>query len=81
MAEEYVGNVCTCQVERSQYTEGWSSKNGFTEISRSVPQGGNRPKLIWIILRDEPILLLFLPIFLSGNSFFLTWKFQYVAQS
>ena len=36
---------------------------------------------IWIILRDKSILLLFLPIFLSGNSFFLTWKFQYVAQS
>ena len=33
------------QVERSQYTEGWSSKNGFTEISRSVPQGGNRPSM------------------------------------
>ena len=31
--------------------------------------------------RDEAILLFFLPIFLSGNSFFLTYYAQYFARS
>ena len=31
--------------------------------------------------RDEAILLFFLPIFLSGNSFFLAYYAQYFARS
>ena len=31
--------------------------------------------------RDEPILLFFSPIFLSGNSFFLAYYAQYFARS
>ena len=34
-----------------------------------------------VAIRDEPILLFFLPIFLSSNSFFLACFAQYFAQS
>ena len=33
------------------------------------------------MIRDAPILLFFSPIFLSGNSFFLTYYAQYFARS
>ena len=37
-------------------------------------------KVEWVY-RDEPILLFFSPIFLSGNSFFLAYCAQYIACS
>ena len=55
---------------------GWDFNNWLNSLNLSSEVFNHKSAKNVLVYRDEPILLFFLPIFLSGNSFIFNLFFQ-----